>query len=396
MRFLDVARADMRRRDLKSQLARGLPGNCFHDPIVRYDLVHHFARLHSEQADRANARTSSHAGLTRGMQEAAMIFRIRWDMLASMLVASSLHHAASGQSAFPVRPVRIVAPSAAGSAADTVARTIAPLLAERTGQPVVVDTRPGAATIAGTEVVAKAAPDGHTLLIALPALAINPSIYPSLPYDSLRGFASITQAISQPNLFVVHPSLPVSSVKELIALARARPGELAYASAGVGASSHLTIALFLMMTGTRMLHVPYKGPGPGLIDLMAGRVTLAAASTIASLPHVRSGRLRALAVTSAKRVATLADIPTVAESGVPGYESVSWFGLVAPAGTPHHVIARLYEETVAILRRADVAERFAHEGAEVVASSPGEFERYIAAEAVKWAKVVKAAGIKAE
>ena len=322
---------------------------------------------------------------------------LRSKMLISMLLASLMHGAAYAQGAFfPTRPVRIVAPSAAGSAADTVARIISPPLAERLGQPVIVDTRPGAATIAGTEAVAKAQPDGHTLLIALPALAINPSIYKSLPYDGLRDFATITHAINQPNLFVVHPSLPARSVKELIALAKARPDELAYASAGVGASSHLTVALFLMMTGTRMLHVPYKGPGPGLIDLMAGRVTLAAASTIACLPHVRSGRLRALAVTSATRIAALPAVPTVAESGVGGYESVSWFGLVAPVGTAREVIARLHKETVAILRTADVAERLVHEGAEVVASSPQKFERYIAAEAVKWAKVVKSAGIESE
>jgi tripartite-type tricarboxylate transporter receptor subunit TctC len=303
---------------------------------------------------------------------------------------------AHAQTSYPTRPVRIIAPSAAGGAADTVARIIAPLLSERIGQPVVVDTRPGAGTIVGTDAAAKSAPDGHTLLIGLPALAINPSIYKTLPYDGLRDFVAITQAVSQPNLFVVHPSLPVKSVQELIALARARPGELVYASSGVGASSHLTIELFLLMTGTRMLHVPYKGPGPGLIDLVAGRVTMAAPSTIATLPHVRSGRLRALAVTTAKRVAGLPDIPSVAEAGVPGYESVSWFGFVAPAGTPKDIVARLNKDIVAILRTPEVGERFIREGAEVVAGSPEEFERYIGAEAVKWAKVVRSAGIKPE
>ncbi len=313
-------------------------------------------------------------------------------LIAFLIVASSAAHAQG----YPNRPVRIIAPSSGGSAADTIARVVAPPLAERIGQPVVVDTRPGASTILGTDAVAKAAPDGHTLLIALPALAINPSIHKTLPYDGLRDFAAITQALSQPNLLVVHPSLPAKSVKELIALARARPGELVYASSGVGAGSHLTIELFLLMTRTRMLHVPYKGPGPGVIDLIAGRVALAAPSTIATLPHVRSGRLRALAVTTAKRVPGLPDIPSVAEAGVPGYESVSWFGFVAPGGTPKDVIARLHKEIVAILRAPEVTERFAKEGAEVVAGLPEEFERFIAAEAVKWAKVVKNAGIKAE
>lgn len=316
--------------------------------------------------------------------------------LVSSLMLICMQPVAHAQTGYPTRSVRIIAPSAAGGAADTVARVIAPPLSERIGQPVVVDTRPGAGTIVGTDAAAKSAPDGHTLLIGLPALAINPSIYKTLPYDGLRDFVAITQAVSQPNLFVVHPSLPAKSVKELIALAQARPGELVYASSGVGASSHLTIELFLLMTGTRMLHVPYKGPGPGVIDLIAGRVTLAAPSTIATLTHVRSGRLRALAVTTARRVAGLPDIPSVAEAGVPGYESVSWFGFVAPAGTPKDIVMRLHREIVAILRTLEVNERFAKEGAEVVASSPEKFERYIGAEAVKWGKVVRSAGIKPE
>ena len=185
-------------------------------------------------------------------------------------------------------------------------------------------------------------------------------------------------------------------MKELIALAKARPGELVFASSGVGTASHLTIELFMLMTGTRMLHVPYKGPAPGVIDLIAGRVSLMSPSTIATLPQVRSGRLRALAVTTSKRLPSLPDIPTVAEGGVPGYESVSWFGLVAPAGTPKEVIARLHKETVAILMTQDVRERFAKDGTEIVASTPEEFDAYIRAEAVKWAKVVKRAGIKPE
>ncbi len=300
------------------------------------------------------------------------------------------------QSGYPNRLVRIVAPSAAGSAADTVARVIAPLLSERIGQPVFVDTRPGAATILGTEAVAKSPPDGHTLLIGLPALTINPSIYKTLPYDGLRDFAAITQAVTQPNLFVVHPSLPVKSAKELIALAKARPGELVYASSGVGAGSHLTMELFMLLSGTRMLHVPYKGPTPGVIDLIAGRVSLMATSTTSSLPHVRSGRLRALGVSTATRAASLPDIPTIAETGLPGYESAAWFGLMAPAGTPKEVIARLHKEIVAILRAPDIRERFARDGAEVVASSPEEFDAYMRAEAIKWAKVVKRAGIKPE
>jgi tripartite-type tricarboxylate transporter receptor subunit TctC len=303
---------------------------------------------------------------------------------------------AQAQTGWPVRPLRIVAPSSAGSAADTLARVVAPLLSERLGQSVMVDTRPGAATIIGTEIVAKAPPDGHTLLIGLPALTINPSIYQSLPYDGLRDFAAITQGVRQPNLLVVHPSLPVRSTRELIALAKARPGELVYASSGVGSGSHLTMELFMLQSGTRMLHVPYKGPTPGMIDLVAGRVSVMASSTTSTLPQVKSGRLRALGVTTATRAPSLPDIPTVAETGLPGYESAAWFGFMAPAATPKDVIARLNKEIVAILNQLEVKERFARDGAEVVAGMPEAFDAYIRAEAVKWAKVVKAAGIKAE
>ena len=311
-------------------------------------------------------------------------------LCAALLAAAPL---AQAQSGWPVRAVRIVAPSAAGSAADTLARTIAPRLAERIGQSVVVDTRPGAATILGTEIVAKSPPDGHTLLIALPALAINPSMYRTLPFDALRDFRSITHAINQPNLFVVHPSLPAKSVRELIALAKSRPGDIAFASSGRGAGSHLGIELFMLMTGTRMLHVPYKGPAPGLIDLIAGRVSLAGPSTIAALPHVRAGRLRALAVTTAKRLAILPDVPAIAET-VPGYESVSWFGFMAPAGTPRDVILRLHREITILLGEPRVRERFTADGAEIVGSTPEEFDAFVRAETAKWGKVVKAAEIK--
>lgn len=330
------------------------------------------------------------------MAPRTMKLRLRTISLAGMLVCSVAPVLAHAQSAYPTRPIRIVVPTAPGSAADTLARVLSQPLSERFGQPVIVDARPGGGSIIGTEIVAKAPPDGHVLLIALPALAINPAIRHTLPYDALRDFAPITQGISQANLFVVHPSLPVKSTTELIALAKARPGELVYASSGVGASSHLTVELFLVMSGTRMLHVPYKGPGPGVIDLIAGRVALMASSTISSIAHVRAGRLRAIGVSTAKRVPGLPDIPTIAESGVPGYESVSWFGLAAPAGTPKDVIARLNRESVAILRTPAVEEQFARDGSIVVAGTAAEFDAYIRGEAVKWARVVKSAGIKAE
>jgi tripartite-type tricarboxylate transporter receptor subunit TctC len=316
--------------------------------------------------------------------------------LAGMLACAALAAPAHAQDAYPTRPIRIIVPTAAGSAADTLARVLSQPLSERLGQPAIVEARPGAGTIIGTEIVARAPPDGHVLLIALPALAINPSIYRTLPYDALRDLVPITQGISQANLFVVHPSLPARSAKELIALAKTRPGELVYASSGLGTSSQLTVELFLLMSGTRMLHVPYKGPAPGVIDLMAGRVSLMAASTISSITHVRSGRLRAIGVSTAKRVPGLPDIPTIAESGVPGYESVSWFGLAAPAGTPKPTVARLYRESVSILRTPAIQEQFARDGSIVVAGTGAEFDAYIRSETVKWARVVKNADIKPE
>jgi tripartite-type tricarboxylate transporter receptor subunit TctC len=316
-------------------------------------------------------------------------------VFAAFVVPAVIAPIAHAQSEYPNRALRIIAPSAPAGAADTVARIIAQPLTERLGQSVIVEARAGAGTVIGTDAVAKAAPDGYTLLIALPALAINPSLRKTLPYDALRDFTAITQAVSQPNLLVAHPSVPAKSVKELVALAKARPGDLLYASSGIGSSSHMTIELLMYMTGTRMEHIQYKGPGPGVIDLMAGRVTVMAPSTIATIAHVRSGRLRALGITTAKRVPSLPDVPAVAES-VPGYESVSWFGLAAPAATPKHLIERLHRETAAILRTPDVIARFASDGTEVVASSPAEFNAYIRAEVSKWAKVIKGAGIQPE
>jgi tripartite-type tricarboxylate transporter receptor subunit TctC len=297
---------------------------------------------------------------------------------------------------YPARALRIIVPSSTGSATDYVARLVAPPLAERIGQQVVVENRAGAGTMLGGETVARAAPDGYTLLAGLSTLAINPAMYKKMAYDAQKDFAPITQMTSIANLFVVHPSLPVKSVKDLIALAKAKPDEIPYASSGTGTNPHLTVELFLAMTGTRMLHVPYKGPGPGVIDLLGGRMWAMAPSTVAVLPHVRSGRLRALGVSTLKRASVLPDIPTIAEGGVPGYESVQWLGLLAPAGTPNEIVARLHRETVAVLQTAEFRGRVAKEGVEVVTSSPAEFAAYIRDETTKWAKVVKSAGIQPE
>ncbi len=320
---------------------------------------------------------------------------ISFDKL-SVVVAAAVAWITPAQAQYPTRPVRVVVSTSAASGTDTVARLIAQPLAERLGQQVVVENRAGAATVIGTEIVAKSAPDGYTLLMSPPALTINPAMYRKLPYDAQRDFAPITQVVRTPLLIAVHPSLPVKSVKELIALATARPGEIVFAHSGSGSITHLAMVTFLVMTGTRMLPVPYKGPGPGMIDLMAGRVSVQALAIVAALPHVRSGKLRALGVTTAKRTVASPGIPPIAEAGVPGYETVSWSGLLAPAKTPKEVIARLHREMTAVLRMQDVTARIAKDGSQVVASSPDEFGAFLRAETAKWAKFIKSAGIEPE
>jgi tripartite-type tricarboxylate transporter receptor subunit TctC len=305
--------------------------------------------------------------------------------------------AALAQDAYPARPIRIIVPTAPGGPSDLGSRLIAEGLIKRWGKPVVVETRPGAGTIVGSEMVAKAAPDGYTLLMSPSTLATNPASYKKMPYNALRDFAPITQTLFVPNLVVIHPSLPAKNLKEFIALARARPGEIMYASAGHGTNPHLTIELLASMAKIRMLHVPYKGALPGIVDLLAGRVALTTSSSMANLvPHVRAGRMRALGVTTATRLSTLPDVPTIAEAGLPGYESVQWSGLLAPAGTPREIVVQLNKEVVAILRSTDGRERLAKIGTEVVGSSPEEFAAFMQAETIKWAKVAKAAGITPE
>ncbi|HSQ03987.1 MAG TPA: tripartite tricarboxylate transporter substrate binding protein [Burkholderiales bacterium] len=302
----------------------------------------------------------------------------------------------SAQDAYPSRPVRIIVPSGAGAGNDAISRMIAQRLTERWGRSVVVENRTGAGTVIGSDVVAKAAPDGYTLLMTPSTLAINPATYKHMPYDGIRDFAPITHVASVPNLMVVHPSLPVRSVRDMIALAKAHPGEILYASAGHGTNPHLTMALFASMANVRMIHVPYKGGPPGVIELIAGRVAVMATSLNYLLPHVRSGRLRGLGVTSARRAAAAPEFPTIAEAGVPGYESVQWYGMLAPARTPRHIIDKLHEEVTAFLRSPDTHERLTKDGNEVVASTPEAFAAFIKAETLKWAKVVKAAGIEPE
>ena len=248
----------------------------------------------------------------------------------------------------------------------------------------------------GPLLCASARPSTHTLLMAPGAFATNPSTYKKMPYDALRDFAPITQMLFIPQLIAVHPSVPARSVKEFIAVAKARPGELQYAASGHGTLPHLTMELFASMAQIRLINVPYKGPAPGIGDLLGGRIAAAVSGSSSLMPHVRSGRLRALGVTTAARVQALPDIPTIAEAGLPGYEAVQWHGMLAPARTPREIITRLHKELTAMLRMPEARERLARDGSEVVASSPEEFAAFVKAEIAKWAKVVKAAGIEPE
>ncbi|MBX3662588.1 MAG: tripartite tricarboxylate transporter substrate binding protein [Burkholderiales bacterium] len=315
--------------------------------------------------------------------------------LSSIIALSMLVLPVAAQN-YPTRAVRIVVPSAPGGGTDISARILAPQLSQFLGQQVVVENRAGAGTMIGGEAVARAAPDGYTLLMGISTLAINPAMYKKVPYDALKDFAPISQAVSLSNVLVVHPSLPAKNVKEFIALVKPRPGQINFASAGVGTSPHLSMELFLVMTGLKMLHVPYKGSGPGVTDLVAGHVPAMMPNMLSAKPHIQSGRLRALGVTGAKRAPGADDIPTIAEAGVPGYEAVQWYGLLAPAGTPRDIISKLHTGVVRALQNPEVRQRLLNDGAEPVGSSPEEFAAYLRSETAKWAKVIQAAGIKPE
>ena len=301
-----------------------------------------------------------------------------------------------GTAAYPNRPIRIIVPTAPGGPPDVVARMVAQEFSTRWGRPAVVENRAGAGTVIGTEIVAKAPADGYTLLMSPGTLATNPASYKKMPYDALRDLAPITQTHWVPNLFLIHPSFPAKSVKEFIAFAKARPGEILYGSAGHGTNPHLATELFASMAKVKLTHVPYKGAPPVIIDLVAGRVVMAMSSTLGLImPHVRNGRLRALAVSSATRSKALPDVPTIAET-LPSYHDVQWAAFMAPAGTPAEIIDRLQKEIVSILRMPESRERLAVDAAEVVGSTPDEFGAFLRAETMKWLKLAKAAGIEPE
>ena len=311
-------------------------------------------------------------------------------VLAIVAVSTLATAPAAFAQAYPTRPIRLIVPFAPGGPADIQARLIGPKLTEAWGQPVVVENRAGGNTIIATELTARSDPDGHTVQVVSAGFAINVSLYSKLPYDSLRDFAPVSQLTSGPAIVVVHPSLPARSIKELIQLARSRPGQLIYGSAGL--PSQLAVELFKVMTGTNMIHVPYKGAAPAMIDLIAGHVQVSFPTISGGLPHVRAGKLRGLATTRAIRSPAAPELPTMIEAGVPGYEAVNWFGTAVPAKTPPAIVSRLSQEIARVLRLPDVRDRLLSQGMEPVSSTPEEFGAYIRSEMAKWAKVVKASG----
>jgi tripartite-type tricarboxylate transporter receptor subunit TctC len=321
--------------------------------------------------------------------------RIALRVCASLLGASTLNLYAADS--YPSRPIRLIIPFASGASNDIVARIIAPRLSDALGQSVVVDNRPGAGGVVGAELVAQAQPAGHTLLMGSPGpLIVNPLLLPKLSYAPTRDFAPVTLVSVVPTILLVNPNLPAKSVKELIGLARSKPGQLNYASAGTGSVPHLSAELFKLLAKIDLVHVPYKGSGPAITDLLGGQVSLFFDNMASALPYVKSGRLRGLAITTTKRSDQLPNLPTMIEAGVPGYESTSWNGLVMPAKTPKAVIDRFYSALAQVLQTPDVRERIVALGAEVSGITPAEFASFMEKETQKWARVVREANIKAE
>lgn len=312
------------------------------------------------------------------------------------IVATLLAAMPSWAQQYPVRPIRLVVPFPPGGGTDTMARAIAPKLSEYLGQQVVPENRGGAGANIGAELAAKSPPDGYTVLLVTVTNAVGATLYTKLNYDLARDFASITQLATTPHVLVVHPSVPVKSVKEFTAFTRARPGELTYSSSGNGSMAHLAGELFSSLTGTKMVHVPYKGGGPSMTALVGGEVSVCFATMPSAVGFVRAGKLRAIAVTTEKRSPSMPDLPTIAETGVKGYEAGSWYGLSAPTGTSKEIIARLHAEAVKVMALPDVKDRLFNAGFEVVTSNPEQFAAFTRSEIQKWGKLVKATGLKIE
>ncbi len=321
---------------------------------------------------------------------------IQQSFATAFLAAASLVAFPLYAQPYPSKPIRIIVGFAPGGAVDIVARMSAQRFTDALGRAAVVENRPGASTNIAAELVAKAPPDGYTLLMGSSSNATNMTLFRNLPYDTLRDFAPVTEVAYGPQVLAMHPSLPAKSVKELVALARAMPGQLSYASAGGGSSQHLAGELFKMMNKVDIVHVPYKGGQPALVDVISGQVAFMFINTLEVLPHARSGRLKVLAVASARRSSVLPDAPTFAESGMPGFEAVTWWGLLAPTGTPREIIARLQAEIAKGLAMPEMKERFLTLGAEPVGSTPEQFGAFLREEVEKWGKVVRTLGIKVD
>jgi tripartite-type tricarboxylate transporter receptor subunit TctC len=318
---------------------------------------------------------------------------LRWTLGALFACIATV---ASAQS-YPNRAIRLVVPFPAAGTTDILARAAAQKLTEAFGQSVVVDNRPGAAGNIGSDLVAKSAPDGYTLLMGTVGThAINPSLYSKMPYDHVKDFVPVVLVAGVPNVLVVNPALPVNSVADLIKLAKDKPGQINFASSGSGTSIHLSGELFKTMAGVDITHIPYKGSSPALTDLMGGQVQIMFDNLPSALPQIKAGKLRAIAVTSLKRAPVLPDVPTISESGLPGFEASSWFGVLAPAGTPAPIVARINAEVNKWLQSAEAREKLLSQGAEAAGGSPEQFANHIRAESEKWAKVVKASGAKVD
>ena len=320
----------------------------------------------------------------------------RFALICCAVLMSPAASVALAQPNYPTKAIRWIVPYAAGGGTDIAARAVGQKLAEALGQPVIIENRAGASTNIGAEAAAKSPPDGYTLFAPTVANAINVTLFPKLNFDILRDFAHVTNLVKIPNILVVHPSVPAKTPRELIALAKARPQGLRYGSPGVGSPQHLAAELFKVQTGANLLHVPYKGAAPAITDTVGGHIEVYFGTLLSTLPQVKSGRLRALGVTSLKRVAALPEIPTLGEQGIKEFETVSWVMLSVPAGTPRDIIARLNTEAVRVVSSRDIRERMATDGTETVGDTPEQVTAYLKSEIEKWGKAVRASGAKPE
>lgn len=316
----------------------------------------------------------------------ALVNRYPLVVVCAMLMCSA---SAAQAQAYPNRSIRIIVPYAAGGGADALARVIGPRLTERFGQQVIVDNRPGGGTVIGTEAAAKAKPDGYTMVFATIAHAVNASFVKKLPYDSIKDFSPVIQIYAQPLVVVTHPSMPVKTIRQLIDLARTKPGQISFASSGNGGAPHLAGELFKKLANVDIVHIPYKGAGPASIDVLGGHIPLMFGPVVTVMPHIKSDRLNALAVTTSRRIQALPQLPTVAESGVPNYEISSWTGILFPAGTPQEIVERINSEVQRILETPVIREQLTAEGAEIIGGSSADFARFIRVEIDKWASVLK-------